>query len=150
MTRLNIFVLTRFCMLTLLISGCGGATVEVPELSPVSGIVTLDEKPIEGVLIIYVPENGIPGDGSVALTDAEGKYTLKHRSGQPGIQAGQYAVTFSKFVMKDGSAVESGIQPESVGAKQLLPKRYTNPEITKEKATVTKEGGTFDFSLKSK
>tara|TARA_R110002095_G_scaffold215334_1_gene209160 strand:+ start:1857 stop:2270 length:414 start_codon:yes stop_codon:yes gene_type:complete len=137
-------------MLTLLISGCGGTTVEVPELSPVSGIVTLDEKPLEGVLILYVPENGTPGDGSAAVSDADGKYTLKHRSGESGIQAGQYAVTFSKFVMKDGSAVESGIQPESVGARQLLPMRYTNPERTKEKATVIPEGGTFDFSLQSK
>ena len=150
MVRFNILILTLFCMYTLLISGCGGATVEVPELSPVSGIVTLDEKPIEGVLIVYVPNNGIPGDGSVAVTDADGKYTLNHRSGQPGIQAGQYAVTFSKFVLKDGSAVASDIQPESVGARQLLPKRYTNPENSKQKATVKKEGGTFDFSLKSK
>lgn len=160
MTRRNSLLLCAFCLLATILPGCGGATSEVPELAPVSGTVTVDGEPAAGVTVIFTPSDNpdnpserTGGTGAFGGTDENGKYTLIHRSGQPGLQPGVYAVTFSKIALPDGSPVPEGKDPVEVGASEVLPERYTivDPEKDAEHvATVEKEGGTFDFALKSK
>lgn len=161
MARQNSLLLCAFCLPLTVLAGCGGSTIEVPEeLAPVSGTVTLDGQPAAGISVVFVPSvnPGNPsertgGSGAVGGTDASGKYTLQHRSGQPGIQPGHYNVIFSKIALPDGSPVPEGKDPVDVGAAEVLPQRYTtiDPEKGAEKtATVPKEGGTFDFALESK
>jgi len=145
--------------------GCGGgSTTKAPDnLVPASGTVTLNGKPAEGVSVVFNaitnPENvddKTPGTGAYAVTDENGKYTLKHRSGQPGIQPGHYSVTFSKLGMPDGSPMpklKEGQSPTEVGATELIPQRYRVIQQGQKglnQVTVKKEGGTFDFKLKSK
>ncbi|MCA9018201.1 MAG: hypothetical protein KDA77_22960, partial [Planctomycetaceae bacterium] len=92
----------------------------------------------------------VPKDTAFGISDENGYYTIKHRSGAEGVEPGQYTVTFSKMVMPDGSPMEKGAEPAAVGARELLPKQYTNPQITKEKITVQKTQDTYDFALKTK
>ena len=135
----------------LMVFGCNQQPAK-PELNlvTVKGTVTLDGKPASEVAIWFVPETGTPGNGSFGITTADGSYSLSVIGGDAGVAPGQYTVTFSKFMMKDGSPVPWGIQPESIGAKQSIPEVYVDASTSDMKAIVTDAGGTFDFDLSSK
>ena len=124
--------------------------MEQPKLAPASGMVTLDGSPAAGVVITFIPAAGTEGNGGMTMTDAAGKYVITHRSGEEGIQPGQYNVIFSKFETLDGKSIEPDVQPESVGAKQIIPAKYTAVDKTDQQAQVSESGGTFNFELKSK
>ena len=66
--------LVMAALLTLVSSvGCSGAS-DQPELGEVSGIVTLDGKPVVGVNVVFKPDIGRAAAGN---TDAEGNYSLQ-------------------------------------------------------------------------
>jgi hypothetical protein len=149
MTRWAILTAAIWLMPILMAAGCS-KKAELPALTAVSGTVTMGGKPVSGVSVLFLPGAGTPGDGGYGTTGADGRYTLQHRSGEHGVQPGTYAVIFSKFAMPDGTPVAADIQPESVGARQVIPQRYTNPDTSGMIANVTDATGTFDFELKSK
>jgi len=69
-------------------TGCGGGG---PEIGAVSGIVTLDGKPLEKASILFTPQEG--GRASAAVSDAEGNYLLKYTQDTEGALVGQHIVT---------------------------------------------------------
>lgn len=146
----------RLILVTLMlgmITGCGGNSAEVPEeLIPVSGKVTLDGKPTSHITVLFNPAKNTAGTGGYGVTDGEGKYALVHRSNQPGIEAGEYIVTFSKVGLPDGSPIPEGKNAADVGAIQLLPDKYTNPDRERNliTATVKAPGVTLDYEITSK
>ncbi len=133
-------------------TGCGAsATAEViPELEPVTGTITIDGKPAEGVAVTFFPapkNQGNPGSGT---TDANGQYVLLYRNGQSGIPVGDYVVMCSRLRQPDGSPIPPDKTAADVMAVDKIPERYRvmeNPAMT---VAVTKGGKTFDFDLKSK
>jgi len=136
-------------LISVLLSGCGGPEPESPELVSVSGTVTLAGKPEAGITVLFVPAPETPGNGAVATTDDSGLYQLYDYTGSEGIQPGRYLISFSKYAMPDGSAITGDVQPESVGASQVVPAKYTSHETSGLEATVGDQGGTFDFELQS-
>jgi hypothetical protein len=85
--------------LGLVLPGCGGSGDH--SLAPVSGKVTLDGKAMPGIQVTFqpmAPQKGIAGPGSSAVTDAEGRYTLKTvgTSPRPGAVVGKHTVRFAK------------------------------------------------------
>ena len=64
------------CLVVATLTGCGGTTANQPPLMPVSGTVTLDGKPLPGVMISYVPTGSTRGTGAGGYTDKAGKYEL--------------------------------------------------------------------------
>lgn len=142
------------CIFGLSLSGCGSEESNLPELTPVKGTITVNGDPAAGVTIILYPQQGAAGntpqDTAFGISDDNGHFTIQHRSGAEGVEPGEYSVTFSKMVMPDGSPMEKGAEPAAVGAKELLPKQYTNPQYTKEKITVQKPQDTYDFALKAR
>jgi hypothetical protein len=79
-----------FGIVSALIIGCGGG--DLPELGSVSGKVTMDGKPMDGVIIAFFPESGGP---STANVDAEGQYQLSYTEGVAGTKVGPNTVNFS-------------------------------------------------------
>jgi hypothetical protein len=71
-------------------AGCGGST-DQPELGDVSGVVTLDGKPVAGVNVVFKPD---VGRAAAANTDAEGNYTLQYLEGVEGCKLGPNTVSF--------------------------------------------------------
>ena len=126
--------------------GCGGG-VNVPKLVPVSGTVQIKGQPASGVTVTFSPTGQSKGTGATGATGPDGKYELVHRSGQPGIEPGQYAVTFSRLVMPDGSPLPAGTSPTDVGAEESIPERFRDPTNLTHTADVKPEGGTFDFGI---
>jgi hypothetical protein len=78
-----------------LVLGCGSNS-----FAPVSGRITLDNKPLAGATVLFVPmaEKGSiqAGIGSVGTTDENGAYTLKTTKGQTGAQTGKHRVSITK------------------------------------------------------
>lgn len=144
------------CLSSLLIlgfMGCGGDEVApevVPPLQPVSGVVTLDGEPAQGVSVVFVPSGTSTGNGATAMTDASGKYELLYRTGDKGIPAGDYKVLFSKMLKPDGSPLAPGEMAADVAAVNALPAKYMQGTLPDTQAKVTEGGGTFDFKLSSK
>lgn len=72
------------------LSGCGGGI----ETADVNGMVTLDGKPLSGVIVQFEPSGGeqtkLPtGTG---LTNAQGRYVVFRPGGKPGAVVGQTTV----------------------------------------------------------
>jgi hypothetical protein len=82
-----------FCFSTLV--GCSGGDAS---LAPVSGIVTLNGKALPGLRVTFYPEpaegNANPGPFSTAVTDAEGKFSLVDRYGNPGAMVWRHKIEF--------------------------------------------------------
>lgn len=132
-------------LLPLLALGCGG-----PKVASVSGRVTFDDRPLAGAHVIFQPIASAgemnPGSGSYAVTDADGRYTLRVVDGdQPGAYVGQHRVEIS---VRDGGADGEIDRPVKAAPKVVIPPRYNrNTELTWE---VRPEGTTqANFDLRS-
>jgi hypothetical protein len=128
----------------LLAAGCGGPSY--PETYPVTGVVTLKGKPLEGADVQLVP---LGNDTSVrsagGTTDAEGKFSVKtyfdpqHHA--EGAMKGEYAVTVSKLEARE---MPAGMEPAKAMAqmmkqgppKNLVPKKYQTPPTSGFKVSV--------------
>jgi len=116
-------------LLLVLFMGCGSG------MKPVTGVVTLDDKPLEGASVVFTPQEG-GRTNSVGKTDASGAYELTYTN-KEGAIVGDYKVVIFKPKQTPDGEVET------------LPKMY-NEESTLT-ASVTADGeNTFDFKLKSK
>jgi hemoglobin len=95
----------------------------------VSGVVTLDGKPLADAVVRFVPEAATADDYS-GSTNADGKYVLS------GVKPGKYAVSISKRKNKEDPASE------------LLPARYNAQSSLR--VEVPQAESVLDFALKTK
>jgi hypothetical protein len=123
------------CVATVIAGGCNRGPA-APKLVSVHGSVTMDGKPLPGVVVAFVPVGTTPGSGASDLADANGKYELFYRSGEKGAPVGQYHVSIVKPGIHGGSA------PGPAGMVGAAP-------LHSGAATVPADGGTIDFPLSS-
>lgn len=142
------------CLTTAFAAGCGKSG-DQPELTPVTGVVTLGGKPLaDAKLTFHLTGASAPGfAASFGTTDQTGKYQLTSR-GKPGAVAGVFKVTISRIVSASGAAVkpDEGMDLQQLAmqgqAKESLPAEYSDFE--KSKLTMTVEPGKtdgYDFNL---
>lgn len=148
----RILPVTFLAPVILLLAGCSGSSDYVPSnLAPVSGTLKVDGDPAAAVAIVFIPTDETKGTGGFAVTDEQGRYTLQHRSGNPGIEPGTYRVILSKMAMPDGSPVPPNESAADVGAEESIPPSYSSPERTILNATVPAEGSKeLDFKVSFK
>jgi len=124
------------CLLGLL-AGCGKPPADVPTvpIHPVSGIVTLDGKAIEGALLTLISLQGQqPGDITPnGISDAEGKFQISTYSVGDGAPDGAYAITVSWPEIRNAGSSE----PEY--GKERLPKKYQQSEQSGFVVTVSED-----------
>ncbi|MSR32469.1 MAG: carboxypeptidase regulatory-like domain-containing protein [Gemmataceae bacterium] len=120
------------------LAGCGEAT-EHAKIVPVSGLVTLDGKPLPNAHVHFQPmaqgtEN--PGYGSYGKTDAAGKFSLSlnaQATQAAGAVVGKHrvAITTTQDDTKYDPAVGSpdGSNPKAKAPKEIVPAKY-NAEST--------------------
>ncbi|WP_166830219.1 hypothetical protein [Thalassoroseus pseudoceratinae] len=137
-------------IISVMMSGCGGSAGEDYEVVPVSGKITVNGEPAEGISVAFFPVEGTPGTGGFATTDASGAYQLQTRQGRDGTAPGQYRVLFTQILMPDGSPVPKDEMATDVGAVNQLPEHFNDPYNTPIGATVEKDGdnGSHNFDLK--
>lgn len=115
--------------------GCGGA--DLPELGTVTGKVTLDGKPLAGVMVQFHPlSEGRPGSG---VTDKDGNYVLTYDGGAKGTKVGPNKVEINT-IWPDG-------EPEP-GQNEQIPAKYNSATTLQE--VIKKGSNAFDFALQSK
>ena len=113
---------------TLCFQGCGSS--DRPPLGYVTGTVTIDGMPLEGVIVTFKPESGRPGVGT---TDSKGHYELKYTNAVKGTKVGPSTVVFM---------AQTGINPS-----HPIPARYQSGELYK--VDVKSHGNKLDFDLES-
>lgn len=134
----------------LCLAGCSQKNPNLPPQHPVSGTVTLDGKPLTGAGIMFLPRGDTRGTGAMGMTDDAGKYTLKTDHGGPGAPEGEFGVTISKVVNRDGTPYVPNPDVAEAGERETLPGIYSDSMKTTLTANVPKGGDTINFDLKSK
>jgi hypothetical protein len=134
--KLNRYFGFAALLLTLLSVGCGRSEVE---LGSVSGRVTLDEKPLSGIFIIFQPEKGRP---ALAILDKDGKFTLQYNVHHSGALVGKQDV-YLKTPLSDqlDEVRQLGIEEPST-----FPKKFSQVFETLE---VKSGRNFFNLNLKS-
>jgi hypothetical protein len=131
-------------------------------LVPVSGVVTLDEQPLENAILTFQPKDvkvEYPRAG-VARTDAAGKFKVMTLQPDDGVYPGEYKIIVSKSIevpltAQEEEKIKKLIQnnepvPDPV-YKELIPTPYTNFESTPLVITIGGKGDTnLTIELKSK
>ncbi|QDT95668.1 carboxypeptidase-like regulatory domain-containing protein [Gimesia aquarii] len=130
-------------------------------LVPVKGIINIDDQPVEGTQITFTPEEAGAARFAIGVTDETGKYQMMSPPGGPnikpedfpGVKPGKYRVTFSRFLLEDGSVWDSRNSeegPMNVGAKETIPVKFTNANTTSFTADISPTGNeALDFRVKS-
>lgn len=125
-------------------TGCGS------NVAPVSGRITLDEKPLVNATVIFEPDSDLknPGPGSQGKTDANGEYALQLFTGEAkGAIIGKHVVRITSYEGDDGT-VPSSNPNETVFRKSLVDERYNSKSELK--FEVQPGGSTSaNFDLKS-
>lgn len=115
-------------------SGCGAKTIVPPRTSPVTGTVTLKNKPFAGVLVTFHPQFDI---GPIKYTPSgetgsDGKFTLSTGAPGNGAPPGEYLVTFEKLrTVSDRQ--NSGIEKEVDDLKG----KFSDPARSNWKVTIS-------------
>jgi hypothetical protein len=140
--------------LMLLASGCSKGLVKV------TGTVTLDDKPLEGAMVSFQPEDG--GPPANGFTGSDGTFRLTTYSTGDGARPGDYKVTITK---KDEASVgptpsdpqsmmdamkhyQDKVNEHKAPPKPSLPPEYSDAAKTKLKCKVPPDG-TLEFHLRS-
>ena len=114
--------------------GCGGPDDE-PELGTVSGVVTMEGKPLSGVWIGFAPELG---RSSMGMTDKEGRYELNYLPEKKGAKVGKH-----KVAITTPSEDEFGGQVRNF--RERIPARYNS--LSSLTADVKSGHNDIDFKL---
>lgn len=126
-----------------------------PDMHPVTGVVTMDGKPLDSATVFFRPSGSTGGNGSFGKTDADGRYALKTDGGGEGAVEGSYDVFVSREVGSDGKPVSAVVDPDAPaavdgGIRESIPSAYSNYQRPTLNATVPAGGTTANFDLKSK
>tara|TARA_R110002111_G_scaffold168038_1_gene233787 strand:+ start:46561 stop:46980 length:420 start_codon:yes stop_codon:yes gene_type:complete len=101
-----------------LVAGCGGSgEEEAPPLAEVSGMVTLNGKPLPKATVMFFPVK--EGRVSTGVTDDNGAYSLSYEPSVPGAVKGFHRVeirTGGETLDADGQLVEE--------VPEILPENY--------------------------
>jgi hypothetical protein len=135
----------------IVLPGCFGESEpeEIQTVFPVSGVVTLDGKPLTSASVQFHPQAaGSAQSVYFGTTDMEGKYELTSPRGTPGCEAGTYTVTISKFAQRDGSPLPADAQAEDFAALGVehMPPKYNDPALSELRAVVP-QGGKSDLNF---
>jgi len=130
----------------LAVAGCSSRPADEPPLGRVRGKVTMDGQPLAGVDIFFNPDKG---RGSMATTDAEGRYDLCYINRTMGAKVGPHKV---RIQPTDTPAEERSAAGTSAGTAVSPPPKI--PAKYNQRSTLTADvkpaSNTIDFALESK
>lgn len=120
----------------------------LPTTVPASGVVTLNGKPLASAGVMFYPQTAGSGVECFGYTDDAGKFTLTQLRGQGGAPPGEYRVTVSQYLKKDGTPFKNDgtVAPADADANESLPPKYSSASETILKATVV-EGAEVKIDL---
>lgn len=114
----------------------------------VVGTVTRSQEPLGDAVVTFIPIGETTGLGGSAKTGKDGKYVIMSARGGDQIAPGDYKVTISLYLRKDGTLPDLNTPPIEADASEKLPPKYSDREATTLTAKVTAENKAYDFELK--
>jgi hypothetical protein len=144
-----------------LFTGCDSGL----KLVPVSGIVTLDDRPLPFKSMMFLPEEGTPGHGGGGSTRKDGTYSLiasipGETTDRSGVTPGRYRVIVFEPVIPiteelavqpaEGSELTPAIAPDFRPRKRAIPAVYTTQESTPLVFDVPESGAVIEVKLNLK
>lgn len=128
----------------LAITGCGS---DGPELTEVTGTVTLDGKPVPRATISFLPA-GETGSPSYGQTDLQGKYELGYSFKEMGARLGNYNVEITTTKLSKEEIAEMKAAGEEVPEESVsIPAKYKAASALT--AEVKSGPNVIDFALTS-
>lgn len=153
---LRTWLLVSGLMATGLLAGCNRSDALIEPLVPAGGILLIDGKPMDGVLISFVPEASKKGRrGGTALTNDNSEFTVTDLvQNKPGLPVGKYTLIYSRMRKPDGSAapqLEPGEKPDPANIQvESFPLHLRTPDPTKAQYQVEiPEDGNENLELKA-
>lgn len=148
MPRCAALYTTAFGVAALMAVGCK------PSVAPVKVKVTHEGKPVANCAVKFVPDVEVPDPKLIGFgnTDANGECeAAMMMTGEKGLPAGTYKVTFEAWKTKQGKEVPPTAKPSEVdgGVIDRLPEKYKSVASTPERLTVP-GNGTHEFQLTGK
>jgi len=159
----TLFVLATICALAVLCGGCNKNTFGVVD---VTGKITVDGQPVEGISVSMSPADAAanPSQRAAAgVTKEDGTFRVVTPGAKvAGVMPGEYVLTFQKevWLTEDGELAENipydPSKPEpKTHPEDLLPAKYKNPQNSDCKVTIEakkyKKGEVaFEFDISSK
>lgn len=136
-STINVLVPGLLIGVLALMAGCTSASSN-PKTFPVDGMVSLDDKPVDGATVVLVPISKDDGEAASGVSDASGKFSLTTYAAGDGVRPGNYRIRVTKFdkVLIDDSKRVKNMTPEEemkaydpdakppAPPKNLLPKKY--------------------------
>jgi hypothetical protein len=120
------------------LAGCGDSG---PRLAPVTGRVTLDDRPLVMAEIVFQPDDSV-GSPSFGITDDDGRYELGYTRDKKGALVGWHLVRITSQTESDGPRGEAVLMP------QIVPARY-NEATELRREVLADEPNEFHFDLTS-
>ncbi len=136
---------TLTCIMLLLMSimmlGCG---TDGPELAEVTGVVTVDGKPVPGAVLTFVPTSG--GSPSYGGTDTKGKYRLMFTDTKYGAMLGDHEVEIATNKPSASEIAEMKAEGQTVNENFVaIPKQYRKKGALT--AKIERKKNVVDFAL---
>lgn len=124
-------------------SGCGN---DGPELAEVTGVVTVDGKPVPSAILTFVPTAG--GSPSYGGTDNDGKYRLMFTDTKYGAMIGDHEVEIQTNKLSASEISEMKAEGQTVNENFVaIPKQYRKKGALT--AKVERKKNVIDFTLKT-
>jgi len=125
----------------LVIAGCSGDDEsELLPTHPVHGVLTHQDEPMSGAIVIFHPtKKGLVGGSPRGTADEDGKYRLTTFRTDDGAPAGEYKVTI--YWPEPGPPDADPLPPDR------LKNAYSDEKTTKLTATVSSDQTEIDFPL---
>jgi hypothetical protein len=86
-----------FVCLLAFAAGCNSG----PEFAEVQGTVRVNGKPLDQLMIVFIPDTGTAGPDSFGYTDDKGHYTLTSHTNIPGAVVGTHRVVVRDMILLD-------------------------------------------------
>lgn len=148
-------------LVMIVVCGCGDGA-ETPTVVPVKGTVMYKQKPVEGATVSFMAKGA--SRAASGVSDASGAFQLSTYAANDGAIVGEHVITVSKVKaeaqatsdptanMNDPSQLTAQWEQTKDGdpeaSKTLLPEKYSNPNTTPLKETVSESGeNTFVLQL---
>lgn len=133
------------------IAGCGGGSVSRPSAFPVTGKVTGASGALEGVTIVFNPNDASTNSSATGILKADGSFELETSDGRIGAEVGFYKVTLAVGAEAVKKAMESmmasGQMNGPPSASAPFPEEYLTVETTPKTVEVKPEINQISIEL---
>jgi len=127
--------------------GCNSAGDKRPKTVPAQGVVTLDGKPVDGAQVVLVPSASQGTTGAAAVTNANGRFSLRAYVEKDGAIPGEYKVEVKKTIQVNVAGAKGPLDGgDPVRFEFAVPGKYSSYKFSGLIVTIP-ETGNRDINL---